>query len=298
MPAIAYPYFRIDSERVISPPWAWLDDPRQEPVPDHVVHWDHTTDLRLRRPIRLDFPAVAAALGHDAGELQLELVLTVGTGGLRGDRRRDIWSRTTLTAGTPGFTLEIELAGGDLSQAVTLRTEILMLSPEAATSVLAPRQRGLRLWGDLQTIALEPAEPRFPIATASFASEFPDSPGAPWRLLWFPGDLTRDFSGAVQLYLNLDQPEFVERVSMADPPVVSEIMHQVMSQIIREVLSDETLDPQVAEDAPTSVAATVLGWLRRGFPGQQPDTIRQLMRTDPARFEARIGQLVGEVGNA
>lgn len=294
MTAIAYPYLRIDPARVIAPPWAWLDDPVQLPVPDHVKHWDHTTDLRLRRQVRLDFASVAASLGHDAGDLELELILTVGTGGPRGDRRRHVWSRAVLTEEKPWFSLDVELAGGELSQAVTLRTEIVMLSPETAVSVLSPRRRGQKLWGDTRTITLEPAEPRFPMMTVSFGAEFRDTPRAPWRLAWFPGDLSRDFSDSVQLFLNLDRPDFLERVSIADPPVVSEIMHQVISQVLRDVLEDDAFDPDLAEDAPTSVAATVLEWLARGFPGQEIAGVRQLLRTNPADFEARIGQLVAE----
>ncbi|SPU43569.1 Uncharacterised protein [Brevundimonas diminuta] len=294
MTAIAYPYLRIDPARVIAPPWAWLDDPAQQPVPDRVEHWDHTTDLRLRRQVRLDFAAVAASLGHDPAVLQLELVLTVGTGSPRGDRRRHVWKRTVLTEQSPSSTLDIELTGTELSQAVTLRTEILMLSPESSASVLSPRQRGQKLWGELRTITLEPAEPRFPMMTVSFASEFRDTPRAPWRLAWFPGDLTRDFSDSVQLFLNSDRTDFLDRVSVADAPVVSEMMHQVISQILRDVLADDTFDPALAEEAPTSVAATVLEWLARGFPGQEIAGVRQLLRTNPADFEARIGQLVAE----
>lgn len=298
MAAIAYPFLRINPARVIAPVWAWLDDPEQRAVPDQIQHWDHTTDLRLRRQVTLDFPAIAAALGHDADQLQLELLLTVGTGGARGTRRRNIWRRVVLSKDRQSFTLEVELAGEELSQAVTLRTEIVMHAPEGAGSVLAPRKRGLRLWGDLRTIILEPIEQRFSITTASFESEFPDSPRAPWRLRWYPGDLTRDFSGAVELFLNLDMRDFVERVSRPDPPVVSEVMHQVMSQIAREVLADDTLDVSLLEDTPTSVAAAVLGWLDRAFPGQDVDTVRQIMQTDPARFEARLGQFVTEGDNA
>ncbi|RZJ44118.1 MAG: hypothetical protein EON87_10630 [Brevundimonas sp.] len=294
MTAIAYPYFRIDPARVIAPPWSWLDDPAQLPVTGHVQHWDHTTDLRLRRQVRLDFAAVAASLGHDPAALQLELVLTVGTGGPRGDRRRHVWRRMVLTEHAPASTLDIELAGNELSQAVTLRTDIVMLSPETAASVLSPRQRGQKLWGDLQTITLEPAEPRFPMTAVSFVSEFQDAPRAPWKLVWFPGDLTRDFSDSVQLFLNKDRSEFLDRVSAADAPVISEIMHQVISLVLRDVLADDGFEPALADDAPTSVAATVLEWLARGFPGQELAGVRQLLRTNPAEFEARIGQLVAE----
>lgn len=298
MTAIAYPYFRIDPARVIAPPWVWLDDPDQLPVQDRVEHWDHTTDLRLRRQVRLDFAAVANSLGHDAAALELELVLTVGTGGPRGDRRRNVWTRAVLTQQAPSFTLDIELAGNELSQAVTLRTEIVMLSPETAASVLSPRRRGQKLWADLQTITLEPAEARFPMMTVSFETEFPDTARAPWRLAWFPGDLSRDFSDSVQLYLNKDQPDFLERVSINDTPVVSEIMRQVISLVLRDVLADDMFDPAMVEDAPTSVAATVLAWLGRGFPGQEIAGVQQMLRTNPAEFEARIGQLVAEGENA
>lgn len=294
MAAIAYPFLRIDPAHVIVAPWTRVDDGIEQDLPQRIEAWEHSVDLQLMRRLRLDFAAVAADLEIDPARLRLEVTVTVGTGGASGDRRRQIWWRGELSADASECAPIFQLPGGGLSQAVSLRTEILLHGPVDDGSDLSPKRRGTRLWDDRQVLGLEPEEPRFPTATASFREIFPDTPEPFWRLVWSPEDPARDFSSAVSLFINADKPRFVQAFSGNDDLVTRQVMGAIISQITRGILANDAFSEDLASEAPTSIGAAVLGWLDRALPGSTPAAAIELMQRDPARFEAALAVLAGE----
>lgn len=291
MPAIAYPFLRIHPAAIIAEPWTWFDDPAGGLVPDALDGWEQSRDLMVRRRLRLDWEAVARNLGHAPEGLRLEVIVTVGTGGPRADRRRLVWWRCELSVDSCECSPAITLTGSELSQGVMLRTEILLHGPEATGPTLSPGRRGMRLWEHTHRVLLEPVEPRFSVQVTSFAAEFPGAEEAFWRLDWTPEDPVRDFGGSVRLWLNSDFPEFVQRFSGDDEITTRSVMWGVISQVVRATLANDAYSPDLVHEAPTSIGAAVTGWLDRAFPGQDAAGVTQLLTRNPAGFEAALAML-------
>ncbi len=290
MSAFGYSYLRINPRHVTATAWSQIDAGVERDLPPHFESWEHSVDLHLLRRIRVDFDAIASDLALDPETLTLEVSVTAATGGLRGDRRRELFWQNTVDRSATEVTPEFVLLGEGLSQAVSLRTMFLLRSPLGAGSALSPKFSGQRLWEDWRLTTLEPVGPRFRIDPVSFITEFPDAPTALWRLEWSPEDPARDFTGSVRLLINSDNADFVRAFSGNDEIVTRLVMTDIISQITRGVLANPAFSPET--DEPTSIGAAVSGWIERAFPGQSTETVSEMMARDPARFEAALAGLV------
>jgi len=284
MSAIAYPYLRL-TDGGLSPWLVSRDGEAAVPLEDVVEAWDYGVDLVLERTLSLDVPGALASLGLTEGELGL--VVTAGTGGPRGERiRRIVWR--DQVAGSEAREITISLNGADLSQVLTLTTEVVLLRGEGG-GPLSPGAPQARLWRDSFRVVLEPDVRRFPIEAASFRELLRDQPSeALWHLDWSVADLDRDFAGAVRLYLNSDHPDFVARVGAADEPVVQLLMGAVINQLARGALETDTFSLAMAAEQPESLGGAVAGWLQQAFPNLALETLRTLARNRPAQFETAV----------
>jgi hypothetical protein len=124
----------------------------------------------------------------------------------------------------------------------------------------------------------------------SFDERFGGRPeaSAPWLLHWLPGELHRDFGGAVRLYLNHDRPDFVERFVSADALTLQTTLGGVVSQIVSSVLLQEDLEDVLGDAEPSSVAGHVKTWLELAFPSLGIAGIRGMHDTAPGKFHAAI----------
>lgn len=290
MSAFGYSYLRINPAHVLATAWADISDGSERELPVQFETWEHSVDLHLMRRMRIDMAGVAADLALDLDTLVLDLVVNVGYGGPRGDRRREIWWRRAITQADCEASPEFILSGADLSEAVSLRTALLLRAPVQAGSDLSPKMLGQRLWEDWRLSILEPVNARFRIEPASFTTAFPDTPAVLWRLDWSPEDPARDFGGTIRLLINSDNSAFIQAFSANDDLATRLVMTGVISQITRGVLANPAFTP--GEDQPTSVGAAVSSWLDRAFPGQGVQTVQEMMSRDPARFEAALAGLV------
>ena len=290
MSAFGYSYLRINPARVLATGWADIGDGVERELPVQFETWEHSVDLHLIRRFRVDMVGVAADLALDPETLVLELVVNVGFGGPRGDRRREVWWRRAISQTDCEASPEFILKGGELSEAISLRTALLLRAPVEAGSDLSPKLFGQRLWEDWRLSILEPVGPRFRIDPVSFKAEFPDTPTVLWRLDWSPEDPGRDFGGSVRLLINSDNSAFIQAFSGNDDLVTRLVMTDVISQVTRGILANSAFAS--GTDQPTSVGAAVSGWLDRAFPGQSVATVQEMMSRDPARFEAALAGLV------
>lgn len=284
MSAIAYPYLRL-ADSGLSPWLVSRDGEAAVPLAEVVEAWDYGVDLVLERTLSLDVPGALASLGLSEGAIGL--VVTAGTGGPRGERvRRIVWRDQVV--GSEAREIAVSLAGADLSQVLTLTTEIVLLHGEGG-GPLSPCAAQARLWRDSVRVVLEPDVRRFPIEAASFRELLRDQPSeALWHLDWSVTDLDRDFTGAVRLYLNSDHPDFLVRVGMADETVVQLLMGGVINQLARGALETETFSLAMAAEQPESLGGAVAGWLQQAFPNVALETLRTLARSRPAQFETAV----------
>lgn len=293
MASIAYSYLRLRQDNVLAEPWTIERAGRVSFIPDLLEDWDPGEPLHLRRRVRLNLDMAAAALAVPPEHLVVLASLIVGTGGPRGERQRTVREQHALSRSTPEAEFAAVLEGDELSERLTLRT-LLTLGSTAPGSPLSPRLPGVELWQDVVRMALEPDEARFAIQVESFPSTFRDTPLALWRLDWSPGLLDRDMAGNVRLYVNADRPDFVDRVSGGDAATLQLMAAGIMEQLAVTFLSQDTAGE--VDEAPTSIASTVRGWIDQAFPGQGIDSVKELMHRDPATFAAGVATLAVELG--
>lgn len=286
--SIAYPFLRIADRDVIATPWQRTLDGQTGLLPDYVAGWDSASELRLRRDLQVNMPAVADTLGFDLPDLRIRALVTFGTGGFREDRQRRSWWWADLADGDAEREIEFVIEGHEISQRFVLRTQLLLGAPADAGGALSPKRPGLRLWDDQFRGRVEPEEPRFAIESVSFRALFPDSRDALWRLEWSPGELTDEFAGAFRLVVNEDDPLFIARLSASDPTTLRLLMGSVRVQIARGVLDNPAFTPELAAQNPVSIAAAVQRWLAQAFPNQTFEGVRAAARLEPARFDASL----------
>jgi hypothetical protein len=292
MRGYAYSYLRINPNDVIATPWERLDGGRTELLPEYVADWDYASYARVRRRVRVNMPVVASTLDFAVADLKLGLTVTVGTGGSRGaDRYTKIYWLSELAEYEPESEIEFIIEGINISQRLTLRTELLLNRPIDAGGPLSPKRRGLRLWEDTLQCWVEPREPRFPVEAISFRSNLPQSSPALWKLEWSPGPLTDDFDSAFRLLVNEDDPEFISRVVAGDATTLQLIMASVRVQIARGVLANDAFTHDAGERRGVSIAAAVGRWLDQAFPNQSVEALRRMADLDPSQFDTSIAAL-------
>jgi hypothetical protein len=295
--AIAYPFLRAPDDCILAPPWVLLEDGVPVETADGLLpHFDYSTALSASRQFCLDFGALADALKVEAGGLAVRLCVFVGTGSGRLDRSRKLAFAADLTADHATTPIEVVIESRDLSGSLHLATELVLISAGETSSTLSPKPAGARLWSDSFGVDVEPSLPRFPMEAVSFSRMLDDGPSrALWYVDWSPAAWNRDFAGAVRLYLNEDNPEFVEAFHEADETVIRMTMTAIALQLIRTALGSESFMPEGTSHLPGSVGAVVENWIEQAFPGQAITAVATLATHDPARFEAAVAAMTLEL---
>jgi hypothetical protein len=260
---------------------------------DTFPDWDYGAALKVSRRVRLDHAAAAEELGLAANGFDLALVVEAGSGA--GALPREIIHRVRepLVRDASDHRVEFELPSRWMSTQLSLRTTIVLAADAEALNPLAPTRQGSRLWSDRIVSRLEGHDPRFPMEVVSFNRLFRGRPHqhAPWHLRWNAADLERDFYSAVRLYLNEDQPHFVDRVQEQDPLTLQALMGDVVSQMCESALrSLDGLDRlESAEE--TTLGGQIRHWLLRPF--SSVSEAGAALEQRPGDFRAAILASVG-----
>jgi hypothetical protein len=193
--------------------------------------------------------------------------------------------------------IRLALPGMELSRRLQIQTSLVLARPAANRSGISPGSAGARLWQDVEDIALEGDASRFPMESVSFRKVFPGTgrEDALWFLHWQPSSLHADFLGAVRLYVNSDQTEFLERFRTGEPLIMRIVLASVMSEMASTILALDD-GPEVLGDAePSSVAGRVASWIGLSFPGAGFATVRERMRSRPGEFHSAL-QAIARTG--
>ncbi len=290
MKHVAFPFLTLGEPEVNASPWRLIDqNGGTSELGDHVPGWDYARNLELNREIGLAKGTVGKALNLPEEDLDLELVVRLGTGPGSIPRRRRLIIRALIRPGEP-FPLGYTAVGHELSQRLWLETSILLARPTRLTARFAPTRPGSILWRDEHDVRLEGSSPRFPMEIVSFRERFSGKAesGALWYLHWQPGHLHRDFGGSVRLFLNDDRKDFIERFVGSDPQTLQCVLGDVVSQILGHALRAEDLEEILADCEPTSVAGHVATWLELAFAGPDLASVRKLLTNAPGSFNAAI----------
>ncbi|WP_026287861.1 hypothetical protein [Thioalkalivibrio sp. ALJ24] len=297
---IAFPFLTLSDASIEASPWEvsvdgndWVE--AGEFLPD----WDSSCDVHIRRTVRLVPEVAVIDLSLSIDDLQLLLGVRLGTG--QGRLPRLVMDRKLerVNLDNPVWKFERVIEGRALSMVLDLQTEVILASPPASPGVLSPRAFGDRLWSDSVRIRLEGEEPRFPIETADLGQLLGEgvASGAPWYLHWSPRDWSREFNGAVRLYLNESAAEFLERIENEDPATLQLILADIMSQICERFLVDAEAVEWIDAAEPGSLGAQAEQWLRKAWPGKDVAFIRSVLESRPGAFRSAFLALA-ELGEA
>jgi hypothetical protein len=290
MKHVAFPFLVLDEARVRASGWRRLEpDGSALELGSHIEGWDYARDIRVERSVLIDHDIDSSVLALDPADTAFDLIIRLGTGPGSMPRRIMTLQHGPIRPGIPVL-IDQMIAGAGLSQRLFLESTIVLREAGLASSRLSPRLPGSILWRDVIDVALEGQAPRFPMEVVSFAERFPGraEKTAPWFLHWLPGQLHRDFGGAVRLFLNHDRRDFIERFVAADPLILQVALADVITQILGQVIRQEDLGEILAEAEPTSVAGHVATWLDLAFPGLDIAGVRTLHEASPGRFHAAI----------
>lgn len=286
---IALPFLTLRGSTVHTTPWELSfngDDwtTHDEFVPD----WDPASTLWFRRQVSLDAEASASDLGISREELRLSVAVRVGTG--QGRIPRNIIHREARELGHEDVELSFALTGERLSAMIDICTEIVLAVPPRRADQLAPSRAGDRLWQDRSRLRLEGEEPRFPIEVADLSRLVGSAlaASAPWYLHWSPRDWTRDFHGAIRLYLSEAEPEFVSKIEAQDTHILQAILGDVIGQVCERLVTDPSAAELIANSEPGTLAAQASAWLREAWPNRDVAHIRSVLENRPGAFRSTL----------
>lgn len=298
MTRIAYPFLTLGPDAVDTTVWELVDSGGQLlPLQKYIEDWDYLSALRLRRTLNINLEIASIHLGIPQQELDLKVLLRIGTG--PGTMPR-VWVRSVnfdVMASDGNVEIDEVLAGDQLSGRVKLETSILSFGPSAHAGSLSPQISGAKVWIHDLDVMLEGTEPRFPMETVSFETTFAGRPHASslWYLHWSPSSIHGDFGATVRLYMNSDRGDFIERLTENDPLLLQTIMADVMNQLVSGVISMDEAQEAIDNAEEGSIAGYVGNWLKLAFPGESATDVRSKMERRPGDFNAGI-QAAAEIG--
>lgn len=292
MRRIALPFLTLPDDAINFHGWM-IGDPGAPlaNASDILDNWDYERDLEVSAEIEVEFSKAAQSLDLPEDELKLAVGLARGTGAGSIPRNVNRLGSTVLDQGRQSAILSSVLPGSGLSARIMLELQITLEAPLGSGGVLAPKERGSRLWRTRRDILIEDGgDSRFPIELLSFSENFAGRPEqfAPWFLHWKPGNLETDFGGGVRLYVNSDFETVAERFVNGDRATLQSILGDVISQMVSVVLDQEDCEETLQTCAEGSIGGQVRAWIDLAFPGQSFGAIRSMRDHIPGRFRAAL----------
>lgn len=288
---VAYPFLTLSETAIEAPPWRIsLNGGDFAVIGDYLPDWDMASTIRIQREMRIEERVAADDLRLDPEEICFAVGVRLGTGSGRLPRYIVQAEQQKLDSGRSSAVFDIELEGNQLSSVLDIFTEVTLASVPRERSPLSPSRVGDRLWDDRCRVRLEGEEARFPIEVADFSSPVllggSLASTAPWYLYWSPLDWSRDFYGAIRLYLNSNHGDFVKNVEDEDNITLQAIMADVMGQVCERLLLDENAEEIISDAEPGSLGAQASTWLQHAWPGSDYKIIRTILENRPGKFRA------------
>ncbi|MDC7710057.1 hypothetical protein [Vogesella indigofera] len=286
---IAFPYLTLSEASTTVSCWqVSLNGGPPVPAEDYLPHWDAASTICVYRHIRVDMPLAIAELAAGDGDLGMAVRVQVGTGAGRLPQQLVKVDSQDLTASNGNVHVAIEIPGDCLSTVLDLFTEIILTSRPSSASLITPSSPGDRLWQDRLRIRIEGVEPRFPIEVTDFQHLLGHIPAAesPWYLHWSPQDWSRDFHGAIRLFLNRTCSQIIERVEQQDGPTLQALLADVMSQVCERFVVDHDDENTIRAYESGTLGAQAMAWLEQSWPGRSFGFTRSLLQNRPGEFRS------------
>lgn len=291
MSTIAFPYSVLDRNSVNCDSWTYFDKSQLPAKLENSLRgWDYLSKFQLRRKLSVDYAVAAEQLHIPIEELVLLVVVRVGTGAGRYPRLRKNMQNVVLTSSSPAIELNVEPDSKNCCSRLSVETLVLLAETPSQSHILSPEESGAILWTDEQEIDLGNPDDRFPMEAVSFSKYYRglNFERALWYLCWYDKDLDRDIAGGVRLYLNTDNPEFLERIENADPSTLQTVIGDVMLQICNRFLEIGDNEDWYISASEFSMANQAKHWLDLAFPGVPYGKLKQRNAASPQLFSAAL----------
>ncbi|MEJ5343217.1 MAG: hypothetical protein WHT09_16845 [Thermogutta sp.] len=282
--SIAYPFLTLPPEAVTAGRWrAKLNESQETKLEDYLERWDYRAAVELTRSLDIDCECACDALQIPSSDLRLAVAVRVGTGGSQSPRAIVTSQIFELGWDSGPADIRLHLDSSRLSQTLHLETAIILARASSSVCAFSPKDSGDRLWSDRYKVRLEGPEPRFPIEEASLNDE-----ATPWKVVWNPGDWSRDFRSAVRIRLNRRNRDIMERLKANDELAFQAMLADTLSQLMERFLRDEETESQFPEG---SLGDVVMNWISILFPTGNRHAARELLLHDPGSLREQIWSL-------
>ncbi|PVZ41313.1 hypothetical protein [Pseudomonas sp. CC120222-01a] len=291
MKRVAFPFLTLSEFAVTASTWWFsLNNSEWSPLGEYLEDWDPGSVVRLRREIRID-PAIASDdLSLNILDSELLVLVALGTG--QGRLPRFIIEQHSKLMCKQSWIVgfEFEVLGDLLSSVIDVSTRVVLATKVKGGSVLSPSRLGDLLWSDRARSRLEGEEPRFPIEIADIGSLAGEaiSSFAPWYLHWSPREWSRDFHGALRLYLSHEHGDLIDRVESEDPMTLRMLLADIMGQVCERFITDPEVADLFNSPEPGSLASQAASWLKKAWPGKDHDFIKSVFDNRPGVFRASL----------
>lgn len=249
--------------------------------------WQPGLGIRLSNAILINREATARLSEATTGAMDLGAVVVALTAeGLatvaisRAKFQED--GRGSLIA---GFDLEID--GRMASRNVRLECSVVLSSPTVGGDRLTPRMVGSRLWNGSWAARLEGGKARLPIEVVPF-SRFFLRPGMEGGLVHveLAADPTLDIEQGMIVYLNAEQPRFVDAFAHRDPHATSIVWDAVIRRLL--VAGADAGFDVAASYGRGTIGANWQQWATSAFSGLSADGLLEMHRGNVSEFETRL----------
>ena len=286
---VAFPFLTLSDSAVNASPWlVALEGEDLAEAGEFLADWDRSSSITLERTLRLDFGIAADDVGIPEEELSVAVVARIGTGPGRLPRLVVHTERREISSADSELKIALKANGESLSTVLDLFIEIVLSRAPAIHGHLSPARVGDRLWHDRRRTRLEGEEPRFPLELVDLHAMLGDIPAAdaPWYLHWSPRDWSRDFHGAIRLFLNSHCEDIVRRVEDQDPLTLQGILADAMGQVCGSFLMEPQPDEILAGCEAGTVGRQAAAWLNVAWPGRDLAFARSVLENRPSEFRA------------
>lgn len=272
--------------------WQLTTEGARRPLGDRLDHWDYSIPLDLSCEIEVDIDQLRAVTKlSDADRLTFVCLWEASATGIREVGYAADLPANGVAVGEPRLDLDSSLLGGNLR----LLRQVVLTSVGAERDLLAADRVGSVILGeeaaDAKVVALEGIAARFPTELVDFSDLPIAEPDALWYLDIESADLDTAALAAMRLYLNSSHPAISRALDPEDPAgalVRSTIRWDVARTVITEAAQNPDLIRGWGGFPEDSLGDAMEGMIRRYWPGETAESLRERRRGHAARFEYQL----------
>ena len=253
---------------------------------DGVPRWDYLSQLSFHRELTVDGSAIRSTC-----ELKKEapLVLAV-TAHCPAARFRRVLFRQEVTGGKQTYGARVDVPSASVAGNIRLETEILLVEEPRIESRFSPKYAGSRVFRDSTSVDIEGTRSRMPMQIARFSEQFAwlNSPNAPWYVDCGTGELHTPVMHDLRVYLNADQPQFIEAANRCDATLISLLKADIAKRILENALADDSFVHGSSDFDEGTMGEAAMRILRLCFDDMAAPEVLSLAKSSSAKFEAII----------